>query len=239
MAGTFDGGDIVTETGLLAVRQLDRKQGVLAEAAVRLPDPRSELLRHFSTEDLLTQTVYQPLGGYFDCNDAQTLRHDPLMQVLLDHAPGSDTATLASGSTLARFRDADTRRQRNIPVDERTIDQECQAAKCARLRQINRFLAELFVKTRPTPPSKPSPNAWAGCGTTASREDCRSHLAGRSPSPNDRVSPPFRDGCSPWRRPKVRAKPQQNTANPPASASPPMRPRPPVPETIDKPSTHV
>ena len=77
----FDGGDVVTDTGLLAVRQLDRRLGVLAEAAARLPDPRSELLRHYSTEQLLTQRVYQLLGGYFDCNDAQTLRRDPLQQM--------------------------------------------------------------------------------------------------------------------------------------------------------------
>ena len=150
----FDGGDVVTDTGLLAVRQLDRELGVLAEAAARLPDPRSELLRHFSTEQLLTQTVYQLLGGYFDCNDAQTLRHDPLQQVLVDHAPGTENATLASGSTLARFRYAFTRRQRLVPVDDRTIDQECQAAKCERLRVMNRFLIDLFVKTRPSAPKR-------------------------------------------------------------------------------------
>ncbi len=68
----FDGGEVVPDTGLLAIRQLDRELGILSEAAARLPDPRSELLCKFSTEQLLTQTVYQFLGGYFDCNDAQT-----------------------------------------------------------------------------------------------------------------------------------------------------------------------
>ena len=150
----FDGGDVVTDTGLLAVRQLDRQLGVLAEAAARLPDPRSELLRYFSTEQLLTQSVYQLLGGYFDCDDAQTLRHDLLQQVLVDHAPGTEHATLASGSTLARFRYAFTRRQRLVPVDERTIDQEFQAAKCERLRVMNRFLIDLFVKRRPSVPQR-------------------------------------------------------------------------------------
>ena len=144
----FDEGEVVTDTGLLAIRNLDRQLGILSEIAARLPDPRSELLRTFTTEQLLTQTVYQFLGGYFDCNDAQILRHDSLMQVLVDHAPGTDSATLASGSTLARFRYGFTRRQHQQPVEERTIDQECQAAKCERLRVLNRFLAELFVKTR-------------------------------------------------------------------------------------------
>lgn len=150
----FDGGEVVTDTGLLAVRQLDRRLGVLSEAAARLPDPRSPRFCTYSTEQILTQTVYQLLGGYFDCHDAQTLRHDPLLQVLVDHAPGTDEATLASGSTLARFRYCYTRRQRQMPVEERTIEQECQAAKCQRMRVLNRFLAELFVKTRTTAPAR-------------------------------------------------------------------------------------
>jgi hypothetical protein len=150
----FDGGDVVTDTGLLLIRDMERSLGILKEAAARLPDPRSELLRKFSTEQLLTQTVYQLLGGYFDCHDADTLRHDPLMQVLVDQVPGAEEATLASGSTLARFRYGYTRRQQQLPVDERTIEQECQAAKCQRLRVLNQFLTELFVKTRRTPPRR-------------------------------------------------------------------------------------
>ncbi len=150
----FDGGEVVTDTGLLAIRQLDRELGVLAEAAARLPDPRAEGSRTFSTEQLLTQTVYQFLGGYFDCNDAQTLRHDPLLQVVLDQAPGTENSTLASGSTLARFRYAYSRREARVPVDDRTIDQECQAAKCARLRSLNQYLVDLFVKSREHAPTR-------------------------------------------------------------------------------------
>jgi hypothetical protein len=150
----FDEGEVVTDTGLLAVRKLDRELGVLAEAAARLPDPRSELTSVYSTEDLLTQTVYQLLGGYFDCNDAQTMRHDAVLQTILEQAPGSDAATLASGSTLARFRYAYTRREQSLPLEERTIEQECQQAKIERLRALNRFLVELFVKTRPAPPAR-------------------------------------------------------------------------------------
>lgn len=148
----FDGGEVVTDTGLLAIRQLDLGLGVLAGAAARLPDPRDENSRQFSTEELLTQTVYQLLGGYFDCNDAQFLRNDSLLQVLVDRVPGTDESRLASGSTLARFRYAYTRREQQQPVDQRTIEQECQTAKCQRLRELNAHLVELFVKTRLTVP---------------------------------------------------------------------------------------
>lgn len=148
----FDGGNVVTDTGLLLVRNMECSLGILKEAAARLPDPRSELLRRFSTEQLLTQTVYQLLGGDFDCQDADTLRRDPLMQAVVGGVPGTEEGTLASGSTLARFRYGYTRRQQQLAVDDRTIEQECQAAKCERLRVLNRFLTDLFVKTRRTPP---------------------------------------------------------------------------------------
>lgn len=72
-------------------------------ARLPLPDPRLELTSTDSTDELLTQKVYQLLGGYFDSNVAQTLRHDPALQTMRDRAPGTDSATLASGSTLARF----------------------------------------------------------------------------------------------------------------------------------------
>ena len=68
---TFDGGDVVSDAGLLPIRELDRELGILAEAARRLPDPRSTLYVTHSAENILTQQVYQILAGYPDGNDAQ------------------------------------------------------------------------------------------------------------------------------------------------------------------------
>src|SRR6266513_284803 len=73
----FDGGRIVTDAGLLAVRALEKPLRVIADLAQRLPDPRSPEFIHHSAEALLTQQVYQILAGYPDGNDAQILRHDP------------------------------------------------------------------------------------------------------------------------------------------------------------------
>ena len=146
----FDGGPVVSDTEWFAVRKLDLELGILAAAAARLPDPRSMVGQVFSTADLLTQTVSQLLGGSFDGNDAARLRHDAVWQTIVGRVPGDDDATLASGSTWARFRYAFTRRERKQPVEERTIESECQATPCARLRQLHRFLVDLFVKTPPT-----------------------------------------------------------------------------------------
>src|SRR5258708_29220447 len=39
---TFDGGEIVSDAGLLPLRTLDKELGVLSELAQRLPDPRAQ-----------------------------------------------------------------------------------------------------------------------------------------------------------------------------------------------------
>jgi len=70
---TFDGPRLVTDAGLLAVRDLDRRLGVLAGLAEAFPDPRAPKFRTHSTEALLTQQVYQLLAGYPDCDDANDL----------------------------------------------------------------------------------------------------------------------------------------------------------------------
>jgi len=144
----FDGGRVVSDAGLLSLRAFDKKLGLVAGLAERLPDPRSQEHCTYSRADLLAQRVYQILAGYPDANDAQTLRGDPLFQTLLDVSPDDDEPTLASGSTLNRFQYAYTRRQAHLPVEERPVLLEQQAARNQRLRIVNDYLVELFVRTR-------------------------------------------------------------------------------------------
>lgn len=147
----FQGGTLVNDAGLLALRTLDKELGVLSEIAKRLPDPRSPLFITHSREAILTQQVYQILADYPDCNDAQVLREDPLFQTLANVSPGRDRP-LASGSTLARFQQAFTRRQAERPVEERSVLGEIDAAQSQRLKILNDYLPELFIRTRRTPP---------------------------------------------------------------------------------------
>src|SRR5215470_9984972 len=83
----FQGGRVVTDTGLLPLRLLDKELRVLATIAPRLPDPRAQKFVTHSREALLTQEVYQILAGYADGNDAQVVRQDPLFQTLVDVSP--------------------------------------------------------------------------------------------------------------------------------------------------------
>ncbi len=144
----FDAGTIVADAGLLLVRQLERSLGILDDLAARLPDPRSPKFIHHSKRALLTQQVYQILAGCPDCNDAQVCRDDPLFQILADVAPDPEQP-LASGSTLARFQYAYTRRQTVEGEPEVLLQQR--AAQITRLKILNDYLLELFIRTRKAP----------------------------------------------------------------------------------------
>lgn len=147
----FQGGRVVTDAGLLPLRLLDKELGVLATIAQRLPDPRAQKFVTHTREALLTQEVYQILAGYPDGNDAQATRTDPLFQTLVGIPPEEEQA-LASGSTLNRFHHAYTRRQAELPVEERPVGREVDAALTQRLQILNAYLPELFLGTRRTPP---------------------------------------------------------------------------------------
>jgi Transposase DDE domain group 1 len=149
----FQGGQIVSDAGLLAVRALERPLRVIADLAPLLPDPRSPKFIHHSVEALLTQEVYALLAGYPDHNDADELRSDALFQILADVSPDPEQP-LASGSTLARFHYAFTRRQAELPVEERPVLLEVRAAQTQRLKILNRYLVDLFVRTRTQAPAE-------------------------------------------------------------------------------------
>lgn len=148
---SFEGGDVVSDAGLLPVRQLDRELGILAEAARRLPDPRSQLFVTHTAEQILTQQVYQILAGSPDGNDAQLLRDDPLFKTIVGRDPRTEDAPLASGSTINRFLHAFTRREAEKPIEERDVIFEVRDAQIERINALNEFLVDVFVRTRKQP----------------------------------------------------------------------------------------
>ena len=149
----FEGGRVVSDAGLIAVRDFEKKLGVISEFARRFPDPRAQPFVAHPVEEVLTQQLYQFLGGYFDCNDAQTLREDPLFLTLAGvPLEEPEQSYLASGSTLARFQYAYTRRQAELPPEERPVLLEQRAAQFQRIELINEYLVELFIRTRREPP---------------------------------------------------------------------------------------
>lgn len=94
----FAGGEVSSDGGLLLVREVDRKLGLIDAIARRLTDPRESGKVVHENETMLRQRVMAMIAGWEDLNDAATLRTDPVHQV----AAGSDEV-LASAPTLCRF----------------------------------------------------------------------------------------------------------------------------------------
>jgi hypothetical protein len=96
-----DAPDMSSDAGALLLRQLDDEMGLTRSLAAELPDDRrAERVRHDRHEQV-RQRVFQIALGYEDCNDADTLRHDPALKIACDRQPKH--AGLSSQPTLSRF----------------------------------------------------------------------------------------------------------------------------------------
>src|SRR4029077_1135196 len=103
----FSGGQITSDAGLLPLRAFDQRHHLTHDWAADLSDPRQhDRLRHDSLE-LLRQRIYQIVAGYEDANDADRLRHDPMLQIVADQKLGHP---LGSQPTLSRWENAPSAR---------------------------------------------------------------------------------------------------------------------------------
>jgi hypothetical protein len=103
----FSGGQITSDAGLLPLRAFDQRHHLTRDWAELLSDPRDEeRVRHHSLP-LLRQRIYQIVAGHEDANDADRLRHDPLLQIVADQK--LDDA-LGSQLTLSRWENAPSAR---------------------------------------------------------------------------------------------------------------------------------
>jgi hypothetical protein len=103
------GGAISSDAGLLLVRQLDEQLGFTVGLARCLDDRRHSSYVKQSHVEILCQRLYQIMAGYEDCNDADSLRHDPVFKGIAGRLPSDDA--LASQPTLSRFENGVTVRE--------------------------------------------------------------------------------------------------------------------------------
>jgi hypothetical protein len=99
----FSGGQITSDAGLLPLRAFDQRHHLTRELAAQLNDPRQEDRVQHDAPALLRQRIYQIVAGYEDANDADRLRHDPLLQIVADQKLG---VALGSQPTLSRWENA-------------------------------------------------------------------------------------------------------------------------------------
>jgi hypothetical protein len=109
LAVTFDAGQLTSDGGLVWLGQADDRLGLSAAFAQAMRDWRRGPVRH-PLALLLRQRLLQIACGYEDQNDADTLRHDPLLKVVCGRRPYEPSADLASQPTLSRLDNAVDRR---------------------------------------------------------------------------------------------------------------------------------
>jgi hypothetical protein len=95
---SFDGGDVSSDGGVILLRQVDRRLGLIQSLATLLPDSRDPAQITHSQEDLLRQRIFGIAQGYEDLNDHDTLRHDLVWQTAVERSE-----SLASSPTLCRL----------------------------------------------------------------------------------------------------------------------------------------
>jgi len=100
----FQGGRLTSDGGWAWVAEADAALGLTAALAAAVPGPRQRRGRH-TLLDLLRQRIYQIVAGYEDQDDADTLRRDPLLQLVCGRLPESGP-DLASQPTFSRWENA-------------------------------------------------------------------------------------------------------------------------------------
>jgi len=108
LEATFDGGRLTSDGGLPWLSEAEAALGICAAFAACVPEWRRGPVRH-SLATLVRQRVFQIACGYADQDDADSLRHDPLLKLVCGRLPETG-ADLASQPTLSRLENAVDRR---------------------------------------------------------------------------------------------------------------------------------
>ena len=92
----FDGGEIVSDGGVLLLKKLDERIGLTRAAARAVGDERRGASVAHNMHSLLAQRIYGLCLGWSDVCDHNVLRNDLVMQTAVGRAE-----PLASGPTLS------------------------------------------------------------------------------------------------------------------------------------------
>jgi hypothetical protein len=95
----FKGAKITSDAGVIMLREVDERFGIIAPIEDRIEDFRSQRHTRHTVVQMIRQRVYQIAAGYEDCNDADHLRIDPALRLAI--GKGHDSG--ASQSMLSRL----------------------------------------------------------------------------------------------------------------------------------------
>ena len=112
---------LTTDAGLLPIREFDERMRFTEQFAAALQDLRDvDGVKH-SLASMVRQRIDGALADDEDQNDHDTLRDDPVFQLICGRTPGEPGCALASQPTLSRFENAvsisDLKRLRGVLMD--------------------------------------------------------------------------------------------------------------------------
>lgn len=109
ITGSFDGGKISSDGGVLLLREIDLRYQISQQIEQALEESRSPQRIHHELHTLLKQRLYGISLGYEDCNDHDKLRSDAALKTACNILP--DSGELASQPTLSRLENRVSKRE--------------------------------------------------------------------------------------------------------------------------------
>ena len=100
----FTGGDVTSDAGVLVLREIAGKIGIIEQLTDAITDIRHQSYVRHDIKELLTQRIFQIACGYEDADDADDLRTDPGFKAACSRLPTE--GNLASQPTISRFENA-------------------------------------------------------------------------------------------------------------------------------------
>lgn len=95
--------ELSSDAGILLARQAEEKEQICQGLADCLEEWRDPTKIIHSLPQLISQRVYQLVGGYEDANDSNYLRHDPIYKIACQRLPLANQELLASQPTITRL----------------------------------------------------------------------------------------------------------------------------------------
>ena len=99
----FSGLELSSDAGILLARQAEEQVQVCRGLAECIEEWRDQNKITHSLNQLVSQRVYQIVGGYEDANDSNVLRHDPIYKIACERLPIAEQDLLASQPTITRL----------------------------------------------------------------------------------------------------------------------------------------
>ena len=149
----FDGGNITSDAGILLLREVEKRTGIIAGLAECFNDHRDPEQIEHTVRELLAQRIYGLCLGYEDLNDHDQLRADPMLAVAVEKADplgesrrqAADRGkALAGKSTLNRLELTSAQVSRQERYKKIAMDGE----------KIDRWVVDVFIESQESAPEE-------------------------------------------------------------------------------------